>query len=358
MLVVVFVLMFIYHQQQPSAAIRLSRPIPWVYAIIAMGYIVFWAALRSGFIDTAAYIRQFEQAPTGFGEAYYRFQHSFKTPGWDFLQSIFKTYVSTDFHWWLATIAVCSGIPIMLTLRKRSVDYLFSIFLFTASTTFSWLLNGIRQFLVVAILFGFYYLLVERKRIAFISLVLLCSLIHTSALIMLPAVLFVDLKPFGKIMMLLIAIILSTAFFVSPLMDSMDAILQDTAYHGNLDQFAEDDGANPLRVMFESVPVILAFIKRKEIAAHNNILINLCINMSTAAAGLMFIAMLTSGIMMGRLPIYFGLYNFILIPYLLNFIYSAHRRILYKLFYIIYIIFYIYSVHGFYYVSDILGNYF
>ena len=355
MIVMVLVLTVIYHIQRPDTALRLSRPIPWPYAILAMGYIIFWAAMRSGFIDTKVYIGHFENAPTGIEEAFELLDTPAKSPTWNFLQSLFKTCISTDYHWWFATIALISGVPIMLVFRKKSVDYLFSVYLFTASTTFSWMFNGIRQFVVAAIAFGFYFLLVEKKRLLFIGIILLLSLIHSTILIMLPAVFFVDCKPFGKMMSLFVIIILISAFFMGSVTDTMDELLQDTTYHHNLDQFEKDDGANPLRVLFESVPVLMAFIKRREIAATNNTFLNLCINMSTVAAGIYYIAMLTSGIMIGRLPIYFSLYNFILIPYLINFFYTSHRRELYLIFYIAYIIFYFYSTPYFYYVSDVLG---
>lgn len=358
MIVVTLVLMIIYHLQQADTRIRQSKPIPWSYAIISMGYIVFWAALRSGFADTRAYIYMFENQSSDISDAINALGADTKSPGWESLAILFKSTVSDNFHWWLAAIAIFSGLPIMLTFRNKSVDYLFSIYLFITTTTFSWMFNGIRQFFVAAILFGFYFLLIKRKKLLFIGIVLICSYIHTTAIIMLPAVLFVEYKPFGKMMSLFVLLILLSSFFIGSMVGSMDVMLQGSQYHGNLAQFAEDDGAHPLRVAFESIPVILAFFKRKQIAALNNDFINLSINMSTVAAGLFFIAMLTSGIMIGRLPIYFGLYNFILIPFLINYIYGAYRRLLYWTFYLLYIVFYFYSTTNFYYISDILGNYF
>lgn len=358
MLLLIMVLMVIYHLQQPDARIRHTKPIPWAYAIVSMGYVVFWTALRSGFADTRAYIFMFESTPVGLNYVAEEFAKGGKSPGFAISQILFKTFFSEDFHWWLATLAISSGLPIMLTLRRKSVDYLFSMYLFVASTYFIWMSNGARQFLVAAILFGFYFLLVQRKRVAFIIIVLLCSYIHSTCLIMLPAVFFIDLKPFGKMMMLFTLAILLSTFFVGPMLGAMDTVLQDTSYHGNLDQFAQDDGAHPLRVLLESVPMIMAFIKRKQIAALKNDFINLCINMSTVAAGIFYIAMLTSGIMIGRLPLYFSLYNFILIPFLIYHVYSEQRRLWYFLFFSVYLAFYFYSSQNHYYVSDILGSYF
>ena len=79
--------------------------------------------------------------------------------------------------------------------------------------------------------------------------------------------------------------------------------------------------------------------------------------MSTISAGLYFVGMFTSGIMIGRLPIYFSLYNFILLPYLFNFIYTKSTKLLYTGFSILYLAFYYVSASKFYYISDVLGNY-
>lgn len=358
MFLVVFVLMLVYKMQVPNLQQRLTQPIPWPYAIIAMGYITFWAALRSGIADTRTYIWVFENSSSSISDALSALNSDGKSPGWDCIQILFKAFVSHDFHYWLATIAIATGIPIMITMRKKSDDYLFSVFLFLASGTFTWMVNGIRQFLVVAIMFACWRMLVDRKRIWFVIIVLLCSTVHTTALIMLPAIFFVDWKPFGKIMMLFVVVVLASAFFVGPLLDSMDTMLQGTAYHGNLDQFQEDDGVHPLRVLFETVPVIMALIKRKQIAALNDSFINIAVNMSTVAAGLFFIGMLTSGIMVGRLPMYFSIYNMVLIPLLINKVYTPNRKVLYTGFFIVYITFYFVMNQNAYYVSDILGNYF
>lgn len=359
MLLMVLLLMVIYHLQQPDARLRQTRPIPWPYALLSMGYIVFWAALRSGFVDTRAYILSYEFISTGWDNAVRVFESSAKSPGWEFIQIIFKTCVSRDFHWWLAAIAVASGIPLMVTLRRTSVNYLYSIFLFISTLTFSWLFNGIRQFLVAALLFGCYKLILDRRTAKFIIIVLLCSLLHKSALIILPAYFLVNSKPFGAKMMIFVLAVSSCAISVAPLMESMETVLADTAYAANLEQFAEDDGVHPLRVLLESIPVILAFIRRKKIAEKNNAFVNLCVNMSTVAAGIYFVGMFTSGIMIGRLPLFFSLYNLILIPYIFTYVYTGMKKIMYAGGTLVYLAFYFVMTQAgsYYYISDILGNY-
>ncbi len=357
MLFLVFVLMLAYRLQVPDMQRRLTQPIPWTYAIIAMGYITFWAALRSGFVDTSAYIGMFEYAQTGIDAAFEALGSSEgKSPGFDFLQVIFKTYFSSDFHWWLALIAVATAVPITITARKYSTNYLYTIFLFLASTQFIWMFNGIRQFLVAAIMFGCSGLLKDRRTVKYILILLLCCTIHKTALIMLPIYFFVTDKPFGKRMLLFVLAVLSCAITIAPLMDTLDTVLQGSAYANNLDQFAEDDGVHPLRVALNVVPVILAYIKRKQIVQLNNSFINICVNMSTISAGLYFVGMFTSGIMVGRLPAFFIMYSFILIPFLLDTVYNKYKTLFYSGFTIVYLIFYCLMAQNFYYISDILGN--
>ncbi len=358
MILLVWILMLAYRSQQPDSRIRHTHPIPWGYAIISMGYITFWAALRSGFVDTYAYIRLFEYAQTGIAAAFEALgSGEGKSPGYDFLQVIFKTYISTDFHWWLSLIAVTTAIPIIIAARKYSTNYLYTIFLFIASTQFIWMFNGIRQFLVAAIMFGCTGLLEDRKTLKYMAILLLCSTIHKTVLIMLPIYFFVIDKPFGKRMLLFVLAVLSCAITIAPLMDAMNTVLQGSAYANNLDQFAEDDGVHPLRVALSAVPVILAYIKRKQIAQMNNRFVNICVNMSTISAGLYFVGMFTSGIMVGRLPAFFIMYSFILIPFLIDTVYNKYKTLFYSGFTIIYLVFYYLMSQNFYYLSDILGNY-
>ncbi len=357
MIFVILILMFIYRSQQPVAKIRIEKPIPWGYAIVAMGYIVFWAALRSGFVDTSAYIRQFQSMPVGLKEAYDVLFSDVKDKGFVFLQIVFKTTVSRDFHMWLALIAVATAVPIMVVFRNRSVVFLYSMFLFVCSTTVVWMFNGIRQLLVAALMFGFGYLIEERKFVKFLIVLFICATIHGTAWLMMPMYFFVTDKPFGKRMLIFIFAVLACAVSVAPLMDSMETVLEDTHYSGNLKQFAEDDGVHPLRVLFSCIPVVLAVVRRKQIMSLNNRYINMCVNMSTIAAGLYFVGMFTSGIMIGRLPIYFVMYSYVLFPYLFEYVYKEAKSSLYFVISMVYLVFFYLMTRNIYYISDILGNY-
>lgn len=356
MIFVVALLGSIYTLQTDSKY-RATHLVPWGYAILAMGYIVFWAGLRSRGADTSAYVNEFIWMPDNVSAAFAYLFSGEKDTGYRFLEIVFKAVVSKDFHAWLMFVAMCTGIPIMITYRRYSLYYFYSIFLFITSTTVVWMFNGIRQMLAASILFGFGYLIEQKRFIKFLLVVFLCSLIHGTAWLMLPMYFFATGKPFGMKMTIFTIVVLSCAISIAPLMESMETVLQDTQYAQNIEQFKYDDGVHPLRVVFSAVPLLLSLIRLKQIQGMNIPYINMCVNMSVFTFGFYFIGMFTSGIMIGRIPIYFTMYNYILLPFLIKCIYPKERKLLYIFLTIGFLLFYYSLCKNIYYISDILGNY-
>lgn len=85
----------------------------------------------------------------------------------------------------------------------------------------------------------------------------------------------------------------------------------------------EDDGTNPIRVLIYSIPTILSLIGLRYIKKANNPIINLATNASLVSTALYIVSMGTSGIFMGRLPIYVSMYSmYILLPWEIENIFS------------------------------------
>lgn len=359
MLILVFVLMIIYRIQYPNPKYRLTHKIPWIYAILSMGYIIFWAGVRTGYMDTANYILTFDVTDTGKTAFFNAIEDEGKGPGWNCLMVAFKSLISTNSQNWLFFIALASGIPIMLTLRNKSCNYLYSVFIFIAGITFIWMFNGIRQFLAAAIAFGACSWLVDRKLIGFIGITLLCATIHSTALLLLPAYFIVNDKVLGWKIFLFTIFIAIVALMIAPIMEMMEEAMANTVYSGNMEEARnlEDDGVSPYRVMLEAIPVILSFIKRKEIELANNKLIIIAVNMSMISLGIYFVGMFSSGVMIGRLPIYFSMYNLILLPYLFSYIYSRQKIAAYAGYSILMLAFYFIVTNAmhFYYISTVIG---
>jgi hypothetical protein len=79
-------------------------------------------------------------------------------------------------------------------LRKVSKDYLFSVFLYITLGVYTFFFNGLRQGLAMAIFAMATPALINRKPIKYILIVLLASLFHVSALIMIPFYFIINLK--------------------------------------------------------------------------------------------------------------------------------------------------------------------
>lgn len=335
---------------------KVERRVPMSLAIFTFGYIIFWAGMRSGVADTATYIRMYNQYPSEISEILQYWNMDNKAPGFDTLSIMFKSLISSDYHAWFMAIAIASGVPIMLTLRKHSINFFYSAFLFIVTLNFSWMFNGIRQFMVAAILFALSDWIVERKTLKFIAAVLLLSTIHYTALVIIPVYFVVTEKPFGKKIILFLIVLLMCIVFIEPFVETLEMSLSDTAYSGFTEQFATDDGVNPIRVLVMLLPSVIAFVGRKRLECINDEYVNLSVNMSFVSASIYFLGVFTSGILIGRLPIYFELYNLILIPYLLKKCFTRDSsKIMFLLYTIGFLMFYMLVNGGSYYISDITG---
>ena len=330
-------------------------------AFITFSVIIFFAGLRSGVADTWTYIDMFKEYPL-WPDAYkFITDPSAREPGFRIFSVLIKTYISHDYQPWLFIIASISGICIMYPLYKYSCNYGMSVLLFMVSCQFIWLLNGMRQFLVAAILFACTPLILNKKPISYIIIVLILSTFHKSALIMIPAYFIVDSEPWSKRTMLFIACIILAMMFTSQFTGLLDTVVENTDYASSMAEFKDtDDGTNPIRILVESVPIIIAFLYRDRIKDKLTPIIKISINMSLISSGVYIISKIArSGVMLGRLPIYFSLYNLILLPWLIKFVFENNEKRLMNFMMIIgYCSFFYYQMvvtwNGVGYVSNVL----
>ena len=330
-------------------------------AFVTFSVIIFFAGLRSGVADTYAYIKMFKEYPL-WPDAYkFITDPSAREPGFRIFSVLIKTYISHDYQPWLFIIASISGICIMYPLYKYSCNYGISLFLFMTSCQFTWMFNGMRQFLVASILFACTPFILEKKPIPYIIIVLILSTFHKSSLIMIPAYFIVDSEPWSKRSMLFIACIILAMMFTSQFTGLLDTVVENTDYATSIGEFkGNDDGTSPIRILVESIPIVIAFIYRDRIKEKLTPIVKISINMSLISSGVYIISKIAkSGVLLGRLPIYFSLYNLLLLPWLINNTFEKNERRLINFFMIIcYLGFFYYQMkiawNGFGYVSSIL----
>lgn len=327
-----------------------------IMAFVFFAVVTFFCGLRSAIADTGAYILGFNEYPSSIDQIVW--SEAGKGKGFYFLSVLYKQFISEDFHGWLFIIALVSCGAVILALRKYSCSFGFSCYLFIATTTFTYLINGIRQFICISIMFLLTSYIVEKKFFKYIFWVLVLSLIHSSTLIMIPIYFIVKIKPFsGKTWLLIIgSLILGLSF--SKLTPLMGAMLEDTSYSAYADLMASGTGVNIIRVALAAVPLVLAFMGRHIIERRNNQIIKVATNMSIITFCLYIIAMFTNGMAVGRLLAFFEIYNIILIPWLVENIFEEKSRklitILCVLFYLVFFYFQMVITWNIGYESDIL----
>ena len=275
---------------------------------------VVFSHLRS---DMYQYLTNFYNLNESYSDVIKRFFFIFDKntngKGFVLIELLIKQFFGSNEISFRIITTLLQAIPILLIFRKYSENYLLSVFLFIANSFFDgWMMNGIRQFIASCIMLFILPFLVKRKYIPCLLIVLLASTIHQAAIIMFPIVFIVLLRPWDyKAIGLFVAFSVVLSVYISNSGDLMnDEILSN------------DDGANPLRPIIAAVPIVLAFIKRKEIEAQNNRLINILINIAVINFIINIIAVFTSGVYVGRLPGFTSIYNMILLPYLVTKVYN------------------------------------
>lgn len=288
--------------------------VPVMVSVLTMGYIVFWIGMSCFMADSTAYIRSFIKTVPDLSKIPDILDAGGRSVLWDIHIILFKALVSDYYQTWLMALTMLMGFSIAHWLKKYSEAFFFSLLLFVLNTDFTWMYNGIRQFTCVTILLLAFPWLTKGETKKYLALVAILSQVHFSVLIMIPIYFVVRQKPWSKLLILSIFAVCGICAFSGAFADSMETVLEHTSYKGASIISKDDDGAHPVRALILAVPAILAWINRKRIEAENNPVLNICVNLSLQAALLMFIAVFTSGIMMGRLAIYCSIYSFLTLP--------------------------------------------
>lgn len=328
----------VVHRCRMWFAVLVVLPIIWM-----VGHRTIW------FGDTAVYRDNFSAMPSSVLEILDYLPKIRKDKGFVVLSVIIKSIIGSNYTVYFLALAAIQAYFLIKVYRKYSTDYVLSITLFVVSTDcVAWMYNGIRQFTAVAIVFGATTLMLKKKYLGLLVVILIASTIHQSALIMIPLVLIAQGEAWNKKTLIFIAMALVAVMFVGQFTNLLDTTLSETQYVNVVNDYQEfkDDGTNPLRVAIYSIPAIMSFVGRDIVRKKNDPLINFCTNMSIISMGLYVISMFTSGIFLGRLPIYASLYGYILLPWEINHLFAREsRRIVVTVMLGAYMVFYYYQMH-------------
>ena len=320
----------------------------WFTCFSVIAVLTFVAATRSpGFIDTRSYYNHYMRE-TGTWDSFLRHFHGTgKDKSFYMLTAVLKRILGDHVQLYLGFISGFSLILVFATYRKYSCNFFISTFLFIASGEYvQWTHNGIRQFMGVAIVFAATDLLLHKRYILYVIAVLIASTFHASALIMIPTMLVVTGKVWNRNLILFMLAVLVLAASPNLMNTVLLGVMENSAYADDVDSLLSTGGTNVLRVMVYAIPALLALLFREPLRRIDLPHINLSANMSVVAMGVYIISMFTSGIYIGRVPIYFSLHNYLSLPWIIDRFFVKHSgKLVYALLILCYMCFYYYQMH-------------
>jgi transmembrane protein EpsG len=269
-----------------------------------------------------------------------------KDKGFSIFTFFLKQIIGNDDTLYFIIIAAICLMCVASVYKKHSCNFMMSMFLFIASSDYvQWTYNGMRQFIAVSVLFAASDLLLRRKYIKYYGLILLMSTVHASALIMIPVSLVVLGRPWNMRTVVFTIAILIAINFSGTLRNMIADFMSETQYGAEVKQFLETEGTNVLRVLVFCIPPVLALVFKRYLLAVSVPIIDLSTNMAIVSMGMYIVSAVTSGVIIGRIPIYFSLYNYILLPWLVENVFEKKSHTLvYSCLIVCYLVFYWYQM--------------
>ncbi len=300
--------------------------------LLVLPYMI-WTGYRVGFGDTEVYRKAYLDLSVDFAQGVALMFSKTKDPGFNLLSMALKFFIGNRDELFFLVIAAFQMVSIALVYRRFSRDYWLCIFLFVVSTDYmSWMHNGMRQFIAVCMIFACFGWLLKKKYLRLILVILAAAQIHGSALLMIPIIFIVQGKAWNIKTIAMLAATVVGILFLDQFTPILNDILQDTQYDDIMTNeiWSTDNGTNIIRVLVYSAPALLSLAGRKYVQAANRPIINICVNCAIMTMALYAVAAVTSGIYIGRLPIYTTLQGYMAVPWLIDHMFDERSAKLVK----------------------------
>ncbi len=284
-LVVVFTLSMLFTwfgQAVPSKARNaLDKRKPNLIGLVVPALImILYAGLRNNIGDTIYYVHTYHlleesgAAMPVWGQKAFLFE----------LIQYFFIKSGAEYSSFVMMSSIVTIVPFVFVIYNYAVDYSLAMYLFFTMGIYVSTMNGIRQYIATGVvLLGTKFLFSPKKSDFWklFALVIVASLIHDSALIMIPVYFLCRRKAWSAPTFVSLAIGVGGLLLVSMFLPSFLGILEDTNYSGYADGWftdGQETGTGLIRVLFNCLPTVLAALFSKQIRRFgpiSDILINI-----------------------------------------------------------------------------------
>lgn len=280
-----------------------GRKRPWfVYAILVTILICF-SGFRGMYNDTWTYREGYIYLAKGFPEAWETISWELgNNPGFIIVQAWLKTY-DTDVHLFLMFFSFWTVLFFMHFLKKYSVDFALTIYLFFTIGCYMFTLAAIKQCMATAFCLLAVPYALDKKWVRFCLLISVGMLFHPYAA-MYFIVPFMTFTPWRKASFVLLVAIIAGGFLFQPLLGTVVDITTAIGEEYTESTFT-GEGVGILRLFVCWAPVALSFIYRKPLFSNSSKEENLFVNLSVVFAGIIFVGRFGTALYFGRLSYYF-----------------------------------------------------
>ncbi|KEZ50333.1 EpsG family protein [Metabacillus indicus] len=334
-----------YFSMQPSIHYNFVKP-NRIFVGLAAVCLIAVAGLQKNIGDTYFYMHSYKTNELSWQAINYTSDFGFN------IYQLLLQQISSDPQILVFTTALITNLLIIIVLLKYSRIIELSVYVYIASGMFTTSMNGIRQYFAAAIVFtGTKYILNGQFK-KYLVVILLASTIHKSALVLLPIYFIVRRESWTQVTFALLGIAVLIVVGFNEFSNLLFSVISNTQY-GQYSHF-EEGGASKIRVFVNAVPVIIAFLGRdklRKLWPKSDYIVNMSI------ISVLFMVIASQNWIFARFNIYFGLYNLILLSWVVKLFKKKHEKIIYYGILICYFLYFYYEHvigYGLIYESDYL----
>jgi len=313
-----------------------------IFMIITIAWMTCFSFLRTSYNDTATYIHSFIHAESvAEGIENGTFVDWTGNP-WSMLYRSIMHDLTDNYHIYFFVPAVVSSFSVVKLCKRYSVNPALSILIFFSLGTYVMYIAAMKQCLAVFFLLMALPYAVDKKYVRFYILVFIAIMFHTHAF-MFAIVPFLLEKPWGKVTWILLV---ATLFAMLTYDVTLGGFMRYAQSIGALvaeDEVFDGHQINILRVLVYWVPVLLAFIFRKQLFFNSTREENLFVNMSIVSAFILMIGLVEGANLYARMAGYFEFATAIALPWMIQKVFTKQSAkivtVLASVFYFIYFIY-------------------
>lgn len=281
--------------------------------IVLLIVMICFAGLRTRMNDTATYLTSFAvRIPDSISEIASIDWSVGANPFFVAYQIIVKSFITDSGYGFLFLTSTIVVTSMVVFLKKHSVEFSFSVFLFITFTVYAFTMAAMKQTLATAIGIWAIALYIRGKRVLPALVILFAMMIHPYVLIFF-TIYFMSKNIWDYRSLILIIIALIAGFFFTNIVDRLMDLSSALGDEYDMSLFY-GSGVNRFRLIIYAIGPTLTFLNRRKIRNLGTRFDFLCVNFSIISMCFMIFASFGGANMIGRLANYFDIFTCLSIP--------------------------------------------